>query len=115
MAKNCALYVAKICVLSVAEICALYITIYKGICEESSEEQKDSIMDLIGIKVNHVAWGLGTVTKCDGQFIAVEFAIGVKHFLYPSAFEKFLRAEDADVQSSIIKAIEAEQKRQAEE
>ena len=76
-------------------------------------------MNVIGVKVKHGAFGSGTVTKCDGKYIAVEFTIGEKHFLYPSAFEKFLKAEDVDIQSSIIKVIEAakveaEQRRQAE-
>lgn len=76
-------------------------------------------MDLIGIKVTHRTWGSGTVTEFNGEHVAVEFTIGVKQFVYPSAFESFLRAEDPDVQNSILNIIEAakqeaERKRQAD-
>ena len=77
-------------------------------------------MDLIGIKVKHNAWGTGTVVEFDGKYIAADFAVGNKRFVYPDAFKKFIKAEDAGVQQMIIDSIneakaKAAQKRQAEE
>lgn len=77
-------------------------------------------MDLIGITVKHNTWGLGTVTEFDGEHLAVEFPIVVKRFVYPDAFERFLKAEREDIQAAIIEEIkkateETEQKRQIED
>ncbi len=77
-------------------------------------------MDLIGITVKHNTWGLGTVIEFDGEHLSVEFPIGVKRFVYPDAFERFLKAEREDIQAAIIEEIkksteEAEQKRQIED
>lgn len=74
---------------------------------------------MIGIKVKHIAFGLGTITAFDGKCILIEFAAGEKRFVYPDAFEKFIKAEDPDVQSKIIKEIQdakiAEEKKKQEE
>ena len=75
---------------------------------------------MIGTKVNHIAWGEGTVIEQNGGFITVEFADRTSKFIYPDAFKKFIKAVDPDVQTGIINSInaakeEAEQKRLAEE
>lgn len=77
-------------------------------------------MELIGLKVKHAVFGIGTITKKDGNYITVEFAAKTTKFVYPDAFEKFIKAEDAAVQQAIMDGINeakvaAEQKRQAEE
>ena len=77
-------------------------------------------MNLIGIKVKHAAFGIGVITEKTDSYITVEFAAKTTKFVYPDAFEKFIKAEAADVQQTIIDNINAvkvaaEQKRQAEE
>lgn len=77
-------------------------------------------MNLIGLKVKHNTFGTGVITKKEGNYITVEFVSRTTKFLYPDAFEKFIKAEDANVQQIIIDGIyeakaATEQKRQAEE
>lgn len=77
-------------------------------------------MELIGLKVKHTVFGVGEIKACGGNCITVEFPAKTSKFIYPDAFEKFIKAEDAEVQSAIIKEINdtkaaAEQKRLAEE
>lgn len=77
-------------------------------------------MELIGLKVKHAVFGIGTITEKDGNYITVEFAAKTTKFIYPDAFEKFIKAEDPAVQQAIADEINnataaAEQKRHAEE
>ena len=77
-------------------------------------------MGLIGLKVKHTVFGTGVITEKDGNYIIVEFAAKNSKFVYPDAFEKFIKAEDPSVQQAIADSINdakvaAEQKRQAEE
>lgn len=71
--------------------------------------------------VHHLRYGTGTVLSCEGSTIVVEFPeIGQKQFLFPDAFEKFLRAEDPDCAAEIASRIilnkaEAEAARKEEE
>lgn len=64
-------------------------------------------MDLISLNVNHVSFGKGTVVKFDGKQITVRFADKVSKFVYPTAFEKFIKAEDSIVQDAIMKEVAA--------
>ena len=77
-------------------------------------------MDLIGLKVKHTVFGAGVIIEKDGNYITIEFSTKTTKFVYPDAFEKFIKAEDIDVQQAIVNSINdakaaAEQKRQAEE
>lgn len=77
-------------------------------------------MELIGLKVKHTAFGVGVITEMEGNYITVEFAAKTTRFVYPDAFEKFIKAEDSVLQQAIVDEINnakaaAEQKRQAEE
>lgn len=77
-------------------------------------------MELIGLKVKHAVFGVGTITEKDGNYITVEFAAKTTKFVYLDAFEKFIKAEDSVVQQAIVDEINdaksaAEQKYQAEE
>lgn len=77
-------------------------------------------MNLIGITVKHALWGIGTVIKFDGKNLTVELQKETKLFVYPDSFEKFLKAENTTIQSSIDQEIElikqiAFQKRHTEE
>lgn len=58
-------------------------------------------MDLINCPVKHISWGNGVVTEQENNYIRVAFSIGEKQFVYPDAFEKFLKCEDTTVQNQI--------------
>ena len=74
---------------------------------------------MVGTKVKHIIFGIGTITSFDGKCILAEFAVGEKKFVYPDAFEKFIKAEDPDLQSKIINEIQeaklVEEKKKQEE
>ncbi len=77
-------------------------------------------MNLIGIRVKHAVFGVGTITELVGNCITVEFSAKTTKFIYPDSFEKFIKAENADIQASIIKSIidanaAADKKRRVEE
>lgn len=74
-------------------------------------------MNLIGTRVKHPVFGVGVITDQMGNYTTVEFTDKTTRFVYPDAFGKFLKAEDAEIQTSIVKEIEkakstAEQQRQ---
>lgn len=51
-------------------------------------------MEMIGQIVNHKTLGSGTVEKADGRYLSIRFGCGVKTFVYPDTFGKFLTASD---------------------
>lgn len=77
-------------------------------------------MELIGLKVKHNVFGVGTITEKVGNYITVEFVAKTTKFVYPDAFETFIKAENLSVQQAIVDEINeakvaAEQQRQSEE
>lgn len=77
-------------------------------------------MELIGLKVKHSVFGIGVITEKASNCITVEFTTKTSKFVYPDAFEKFIKAEDPVVQQAITDEINrvnstAEQKWKAEE
>lgn len=64
-------------------------------------------MDLSNIKVKHNMLGVGTVTEFDGKYITIQFVGRTSRFIYPDAFDKFLKAEDPTVQEAILADIVA--------
>lgn len=49
----------------------------------------------------HISWGIGMVTEQKDNYIKIIFGVGEKQFVYPDAFEKFLKCEDTNMQSQI--------------
>ena len=63
-------------------------------------------MNLLGITVKHAVFGSGVVAKQVGNYITVEFASKTSVFVFPDSFEKFIEAEDAEIQATIVSEIE---------
>lgn len=77
-------------------------------------------MKLIGLKVKHTVFGTGMITEKNGNYITVEFATKTTKFVYPDAFENFIKTEDYAAQQAIENEIinlkaTAEQKRRDKE
>lgn len=75
---------------------------------------------MLGTKIKSTAYGIGTVIAFDNKYITVEFANKTTKFIYPDAFEKYIKAEDESVQKTILESIQdakdlAEKKRLEEE
>lgn len=76
-------------------------------------------MNLLNEKVVHSSFGIGTITEVKGNFITVKFSSRESKFIYPDAFEKFIQAQNNEVQNAILAEISAtkkltEEKKQAE-
>lgn len=76
-------------------------------------------MNVIGEKVKSPKLGVGTVIEQDPSHITVQFATKTSQFQFPDAFERFLIAEDPNIQNTMIERInaikEAEAQRRAVE
>lgn len=57
---------------------------------------------IIGQPLKHIAFGEGTVSNINGNIIEVQFSEGIKKFLYPDAFSKYLILQDEQMQSEIV-------------
>ena len=51
-------------------------------------------MEVIGQIVRHKTLGEGTVEGANGKYLSIRFDCGVKTFVYPDTFGKFLSAVD---------------------
>lgn len=68
-------------------------------------------MNLIGMKVSHTSFGSGTVIEQkDENHFTVEFSDKTSSFQYPQAFDKFLEAEDNNMQERIIEDLREKQR-----
>lgn len=80
---------------------SVIILIRVNYCCSARKEGKQ--VNLVNEKVEHIKFGLGVITELKDHRIYVKFQnnrLGVKEFLYPEAFEKFLKAENPKVGSS---------------
>lgn len=71
-------------------------------------------VDLLNIKVKHKAFGQGVITEVSGNYLTIKFAAKESKFLYPDSFEKFIVADDASVQASIMDEIKTVKKAEEE-
>lgn len=62
---------------------------------------------MIGKKIINDTYGIGKVIAFDNKYITVEFANKTTTFVYPDAFEKYIKAEDETVQKTILENIQA--------
>ena len=74
-------------------------------------------MTIINESVEHIVFGFGVITEVEDNKIWVQFQdeIGTKVFLYPEAFEKFLKAVNVAVESNILKECHRKQEQIEEE
>lgn len=62
-------------------------------------------MNLINSIVTHKCYGKGIIVKADNNYVIVKFSNCIKTFSYPSAFDKFLIAENPKIQAEILEKI----------
>ena len=61
--------------------------------------------ELLNTKVIHKMLGEGIITEAGDNYVTVKFASKVSRFIFPIAFEKFITAENSDIQEMIIEEI----------
>lgn len=73
-------------------------------------------MGLIHEQVRHKEYGAGVITEQTESTVTVQFPepYGVKKFLYPSAFEKFLVLHNPALQREIAKTLQKMQEQREE-
>lgn len=80
-------------------------------------------MNIVGKKVSHLRFGLGTIIEIDDNRVKVDFKSMQKAFIYPDCFEKFLTIQDRTTEKLIkdqldhmhqVKKIILEQKKKEE-
>jgi len=81
-------------------------------------------MDILNGRIQHIVFGEGTVISHENGRLSVQFSerYGIKQFLYPDAFEKYLRLNNSDLELSVLEdlhesqaRIEAERQRKQQE
>lgn len=63
-------------------------------------------MNLINEEITHKVFGDGSIIDQDESFITVDFNEEVKKFVYPDAFEKFIKLKNEDTAKSLQKIVE---------
>lgn len=62
-------------------------------------------MNLLGLKVKHKVFGVGKILEYQDNYITVAFPGKTTKFVYPNAFETFIKAVDDNVQEFIVSEI----------
>ena len=75
------------------------------------EQLRTAGESLIGQTVKHRAFGSGVIEELSGNVVTVNFKKGDKKFIYPDAFETFLKLEDEESMAKICKIMDAREKR----
>ena len=70
-------------------------------------------MELIGINIKHRVFGVGQIIEQIDEYIVVNFSGQEKRFIYPDAFESFLKVDDSDIEN-LIKADILQKQKQVE-
>lgn len=63
-------------------------------------------MNLVGKKVIHKVFGDGKVVSQDDSYVKVEFDSGIKKFVFPDVFDKFIEIVDEEIGKIIDEKIE---------
>lgn len=63
-------------------------------------------MNLLGLKVKHKVFGVGEIVEYKDNYITVAFPGKTTKFVYPNAFETFIKVVDDNVQEFIVSEIE---------
>lgn len=68
-------------------------------------------MFLVNEKVEHKSYGLGVISEENGNKISIQFQgeVGNKTFVYPDAFEKFLKLVDPKLESLVQEELQTKQ------
>lgn len=62
-------------------------------------------MNIVNELIQHITFGEGSVISYENGRLSIRFSeqYGIKQFIYPDAFEKFLKMCDPDLELSVLK------------
>lgn len=68
-------------------------------------------MKIINKEIKHVQFGKGRVISQEAQRISIEFSepYGIRQFIYPDAFEKYLKFNDAKLEMAVMEELHCKQ------
>lgn len=72
-------------------------------------------MNLVNKQVTHELFGKGSVVKYDNAYVNVKFATGIKKFVFPDAFGRYLTLMDEKAAEIVGERIRAEEKKREKE
>lgn len=68
---------------------------------------------MIGKRVVHISFGVGTIIRFDKRYITVDFGTKQSEFIFPDAFEKYLSTDDDDIKTILAhKELESKSKKE---
>lgn len=69
-------------------------------------------MNILNQEIEHVTFGKGKVISQEADKLSVQFpGCGTKQFVYPDAFEKYLKLSDAAIATSVQEELHAKRAR----
>src|SRR5690625_664244 len=81
--------------------------------------KESGLVNLINEEITHKVFGEGNIVDQDASIITIDFNTGIKKFVYPDAFGKFITLNDQNTAKSLKKVIskeeELERKRKEEQ
>jgi hypothetical protein len=74
-------------------------------------------MNIVNEKIRHILFGEGKVISQEEGRISIQFheQYGEKQFIYPDAFEKYLKLYDSDLEMSVLEKLHDKQAQIEEE
>lgn len=67
-------------------------------------------MDLTNKQVLHKSFGKGNIVDCDDSYLVINFKTGDKKFVYPDAFDGYLKLVDKKAANTVDKILQLQEK-----
>jgi hypothetical protein len=67
--------------------------------------EESGLVNLINEEITHKVFGNGSIVDHDGSVITVDFTDGIKKFVYPDAFGKFIKLNNRNTAQALQKII----------
>src|SRR5690606_38470588 len=71
--------------------------------------EESEFVNLINEEITHKVFGIGNIVDHDESIITIDFNDFIKKFIYPDAFEKFIKLNDRNTAKSLQKIIAKEE------
>ena len=72
-------------------------------------------MELVGKQVKHNIFGEGNIVNCDGSYVKINFSSGNKEFIFPDAFERYLKLTDKKTATIVDRLVQKRKQEYKEE
>jgi hypothetical protein len=68
-------------------------------------------MNIVTEQITHLLYGDGKIISQEKNILSIQFSeqYGIKKFLYPDAFEKYLKLFNSDIEMSVLKDLNDKQ------